>query len=78
MCLAVPATIVELNGDVAVVEVNGVRRSAVVAYLEAPTVGDTVLVHAGFAIRKWSESDLQEYQTIMAELMAPAPATADP
>ncbi len=64
MCLAVPAKIVELDGDSAVVEMGGVRRAANVAFIEKPSVGDYVLLHAGFAIRRWSEEDVREYEQI--------------
>lgn len=65
MCLAIPAKIVELEGDSAVVEMGGVRRTANVAFIEKPAVGDYVLLHAGFAIRRWSEEDVREYERIM-------------
>ena len=65
MCLAIPAKIVEINGPEAVVEVGGVRRRCNVAFIDHPVLGDHVLVHAGFAIRKWCEADLKEYGEIM-------------
>jgi len=68
MCLAIPAKIVELNGQDAVVEVHGVRRRCNVAFVDQPRLGDYVLVHAGFAIRKWSEADLREYEEVMSML----------
>lgn len=65
MCLAVPGKIVELNGVQAVVDLDGVRREANVAFIDEPEIGDYVLLHAGFAIRKWTEEGVQEYNTIM-------------
>lgn len=65
MCLAVPLQIVELDGQNAVVELDGIRRTANVAFIPDPRVGDHVLVHAGFAIQKWSEEDLREYREIV-------------
>ncbi|NLB60171.1 MAG: HypC/HybG/HupF family hydrogenase formation chaperone [Lentisphaerae bacterium] len=65
MCLAVPAKIIELNGQNARVEVRGVRRSAIVAFIADPQVGDYVLLHAGFAIRKCSAADAREFYAIM-------------
>lgn len=65
MCLAVPMRIAELEGDMAIVDRDGVRRPVNVAFLDAPAVGDYVLVHAGFAIRKWSEADVAEYREIL-------------
>lgn len=68
MCLAVPAKIVELDGENAVIEIEGVRRSAIVSFITDPQIGDYVLVHAGFALHKWSEEDVREYNAIMNEM----------
>ena len=68
MCLAVPMMIVELEGDDAVVEVGGVRRRANVAFIPDAAIGNYVLVHAGFAIQKWSEEDVREYNEIVGSL----------
>ena len=68
MCLAVPARIVKIDGANATVEVNGLTRSATVAFFDSPAVGDFVLLHAGFAIRKWSAEDVEEFDRIMREV----------
>ena len=66
MCLAVPAKIVELDGVNATVELSGVRRQGNVSFIHEPKIGDYVLLHAGFAIEKWSEEDVKEWQEIVA------------
>ena len=66
MCLAVPARIVSISGDEAVAEIGGVRRKIIVSLISAPRPGDCVLIHAGFAIRKWTEEDLREYNAIVS------------
>ncbi len=68
MCLAVPAKIIEIVNDDAVVEIEGIRRSAKIALIPDLRVGDYVIIHAGFAIHKWSEEDVQEYNQIMDEM----------
>ncbi|MDZ7859794.1 MAG: HypC/HybG/HupF family hydrogenase formation chaperone [Candidatus Krumholzibacteriota bacterium] len=67
MCLAVPVKIVSLSKDryTAVVDAGGVRREANVAMIEEPQVGDYILLHAGFAIQKWSIDDVKEYNEII-------------
>ncbi len=70
MCLAIPARIVELDGAEALVEVGGAQRRCNVAFVADPKLGDYVLLHAGFAIQKWSEDDLRQYNEIMGELSA--------
>ena len=68
MCLAVPAKIVELEGVNAVIEIDGVRRRSNVAFIPDPVIGDYVLLHAGFAIRKWTAEDVKEYDDIMGSI----------
>ncbi|MBK1688717.1 HypC/HybG/HupF family hydrogenase formation chaperone [Rubrivivax gelatinosus] len=51
MCLALPALVVERrDGDEALVELGGVRKSVSLALVPAAAVGDYVVVHVGFAI----------------------------
>ena len=66
MCLAIPAKIVSINGEEAVAEIQGVRRKIILSLINDPRVGDYVLIHAGFAIRKWSEEDVREYNEIVS------------
>ncbi len=55
MCLAVPSKIVEINDQVATVDVDGVKREASLMLLDDVNLGDYVIVHAGFAISKVDE-----------------------
>ncbi len=60
MCLAIPSKITEINDNMGVIDVAGVRREASLLLLESPQVGDWVIVHAGFAIQKIDEAAAQE------------------
>jgi len=60
MCLAVPARIVELENDSAVVDAMGNRWKAKTTLLEGAKVGDIVLVHAGFAISRVDEEEAKK------------------
>jgi len=60
MCLAIPSKIIEINSSMGVIDVAGVRREASLLLIEAPQVGDWVIVHAGFAIQKIDEDTAQE------------------
>lgn len=73
MCLAVPAVIVEIQGQQALVDFNGICKSVNIAYVSGLSVGDYILVHAGFAIGKWSESDYREYREIVDAIQAGQP-----
>jgi hydrogenase expression/formation protein HypC len=67
MCLAVPMKIIEIQGDMAVVESAGLRREVGVMLLDKPRVGDWVLIHAGFAISKLTRKQARETLAIFAE-----------
>ena len=64
MCLAVPARIVELSGTRATISVEGALREVDVSLVEEPRLGDYVLVHAGFAIHKWDQGEVEELEAI--------------
>lgn len=68
MCLGVPGRVVEVKGNTAVVDVNGVKMEA--DTLLAPEVkpGDYVIVHAGAIISIISEEDYKETIKLLKEL----------
>lgn len=68
MCLAVPLKLVEVNGDTAVAERDGVKRKIGVGFIENPAVGDYVIVHAGFAIEKIAAHQAKENMDAFREL----------
>jgi len=68
MCLAIPARIIELEGDNAVVDAMGNRFKARTTLLEKAKVGDLVLVHAGFAISLVDEEEAKKTWDLIAEI----------
>lgn len=68
MCLAVPARIVELENDNAVVDAMGNRWKAKTSLLEGAKVGDIVLVHAGFAISQIDEEEAKKTWELFEEI----------
>jgi hydrogenase expression/formation protein HypC len=68
MCLAIPARIVELKGDNAVVDAIGNRYKAKTTLLPEAKLGDLVLVHAGFAISLVDEEEAKKTWQLIAEI----------
>ncbi|HEX7335349.1 MAG TPA: HypC/HybG/HupF family hydrogenase formation chaperone [Pyrinomonadaceae bacterium] len=73
MCLAIPgkiAEIVDVENQIAKVEVEGVRLNINTALLpeNETRVGDYVLIHVGFAMSKIDEHEAQETLRILKEL----------
>ncbi|MFH1718869.1 MAG: HypC/HybG/HupF family hydrogenase formation chaperone [Planctomycetota bacterium] len=68
MCLAVPARIVELDGDRAVVDAMGNRWKAKTTLLPEAKLGDLILIHAGFAISLVDEEEAKKTWQLIAEI----------
>ena len=69
MCLAIPAKVLEVQGDVAKVDFGqGVARDVNVILVEAH-VGEYVLVHAGYAIQVIDQEAAEETLRLWEELL---------
>jgi hydrogenase expression/formation protein HypC len=74
MCLGIPGRVTEIvsrDFQIATVDVAGVQRSVNFGQLadEPLAVGDWVLIHVGFAIRKMEEAEVR-YTTEFLEGLA--------
>ncbi|MGQ9561157.1 MAG: HypC/HybG/HupF family hydrogenase formation chaperone [Candidatus Oleimicrobiaceae bacterium] len=67
MCLGVPMRVVEINGEMAVAEITGVKRSVSLQLVDDVKVGDYVIVHAGFAIQVLDEAGALETIRLLQE-----------
>lgn len=72
MCLGVPGKIIEINDSMATVDFWGVRRQVCLDIVDEPVVvGDYILNHVGFAIRRIPPETIAEtlalYEMLMAE-----------
>lgn len=69
MCLAIPAEIIEIDQDMATVKVGDTRRRASLALLpETASLGDYVIVHAGFALHKVDPEEAEKSIELLREL----------
>ena len=79
MCLALPARVVELiDGDNAVVDLGGVRKSISLALVEGIAVGDYVIVHVGFALTRLDPAEAELTLKTFAEAGLDAAASPVP
>jgi hydrogenase expression/formation protein HypC len=70
MCLAIPAKVLEVEGDVAKVDFGqGVAREVNVMLVDA-RVDEYVLVHAGYAIQVVDQEAAEESLKMWRELLA--------
>jgi hydrogenase expression/formation protein HypC len=68
MCWAVPAQIIEIDGEVGRVELSGTVREVGLQLLDGPEVGDWVLIHAGFAIQKVDKDEAEQTLRLLEEI----------
>ncbi len=61
MCLGVPGRVLEVRGRVALVDFWGVKRETRLDVVDEPVaVGDWILNHVGYAIRKIPATEIEE------------------
>jgi hydrogenase expression/formation protein HypC len=71
MCLAIPARIEQItDGETAIVDFGGARKSISLALVDDVAVGDYVIVHVGFALHKLDEEEAQRTLELFARLDA--------
>jgi hydrogenase expression/formation protein HypC len=71
MCLAIPARVVELReGDLAVIDLGGVRKEISLALVEDVAPGDFVIVHVGYALQKLDPGEAEKTLALFAGLEA--------
>lgn len=69
MCLAIPARITEMETEtMATVEIMGVTRKVSLDLVPEASVGDFVLVHAGFALQVVDEEFANETLELLAQI----------
>jgi len=68
MCLAIPGTIMKIEGQEATIDYGGTARRASLRLLPDAAVGDSVLVHAGFAIQKVDPAEGAALEALLKEM----------
>jgi len=69
MCLAIPMRLIEIDGAIAVAEVDGVTRQVRLDLLPEAVLGDYVLIHAGLAIARVDAEHAQETLSLIRNLV---------
>jgi hydrogenase expression/formation protein HypC len=68
MCLAIPARVVEIaDGDLAIVDLGGVRKETSLALVDGVSVGDYVIVHVGYALTRLDAEEALRTLELMAQ-----------
>ena len=68
MCLAIPALIKSIDGEQAVVDIDGVTREASLQLTPDARVGDYVLLHTGYAISVIDAVEAEETLKLLRQM----------
>ena len=68
MCLAIPAKVLDIDDDIAMCQLGGVKVRANLAFVEGVSIGSWVLIHAGVAIAVLSEEEARETFELLDEV----------
>lgn len=69
MCLALPVEVVQLlEGDIAVVDLGGIRKEISLALLDGVAVGDYVILHVGYALSRLDPAEAARTLALFAQV----------
>lgn len=73
MCLAVPVQIKKLCSDrEAIVEISGITKRISLALIDDAAVGDYVILHVGFALKKIDPEEARKTLRLFADALPEA------
>ena len=71
MCLAIPARVTELlDGDRAIVDLDGVQKDISLALVDGVIPGDYVIIHVGYALNRLDRAEAEKTLALFAEMNA--------
>ena len=68
MCLAIPGKVISIEGDRAKVDFGGVRREINISLVDA-SIGEYVIVHAGFAIEILDQEEAEKTLEMIRQIV---------
>ena len=68
MCLGIPGKVIEIEKNLAKVDVGGLLRDVSLDLCPDVSVGEYVLIHTGFAIQKVDEDEAKETLELLRQL----------
>ncbi|MBO5561743.1 MAG: HypC/HybG/HupF family hydrogenase formation chaperone [Firmicutes bacterium] len=69
MCVGLSAKVVSVKDGTAVIDASGAKREVSADLLDELEVGDYVMVHAGVAIAKITQSEEDEAEDVMETIL---------
>ena len=77
MCLAIPVRVIAVrDGASATVDIGGVQKDISTTLLDGLSVGDYVILHAGFALSRLDRDEAERTLALLEELETAVPGRA--
>ncbi len=70
MCLGIPARVEEIHGERGIVSIGETKIEVSFALVDDLTIGEYVLLHAGFAIARVDEEEALETLSLIREMIS--------
>lgn len=68
MCLSVVGKIEKIESGMAYMDIGGVKKWICIELIEAPQIGDELLIHAGCGISKLTKEEAEEIKEALQDL----------
>jgi hydrogenase expression/formation protein HypC len=68
MCLGIPGKVIEIEKNIAKVDVGGLLRDISLDLCPDVSIGEYVLIHTGFAIQKVDEREAEETLDLLIKM----------
>lgn len=69
MCIAIPGKVIEIRDAMAMIDVAGTKKEASLMLMEGVSIGDYVIIHAGFVIQKVDDHEARETLRLLSEFI---------
>jgi hydrogenase expression/formation protein HypC len=69
MCLSIPGKIINLDDQIASIDIAGNIYKAGTHLMEEVKIGDFVLIHSGFIIQKLSPDEAAETENLLRDIL---------
>ena len=70
MCLGIPAKIIKIENHMGTIDMEGTQKEVSLLLQEDAKVGDYVVIHAGFAIKKIDEAEALESLRFLRQVVS--------
>ena len=69
MCLSIPGKVISIKDNTAEIDIAGNLYKAGTQLMDSVEVGDLVLIHSGFIIQKLTQTEADETERLLRDIL---------